>query len=184
MCNGLSKLRTEALGFAVGAIIAILVVGSVTVNYYNTISDLRTQEAADNDTIQSLLLQRFLIFSSSNFPYSNYSFLSPPAQDCYNYEEVCFKSDPDTSVVFNCAAAAASPSGCTQLVADANGQGVYFVNIKYPVVLGGTRFIGLGCTFTILANGTIAGYNYTTNASCIPTNATAFVVGISTPGPV
>ena len=169
--------RVVFLGLAAGVIVILVVLGSLVVNYTNTIGDLRTQVATDDNAIQSLLLQRYLILNSSNFSYSDYSFLNSPS-DC-DGGGVCFGAGPSNTIVFNCAAAAVSASGCTQLVANANGQGwKYYVNVRYPILLQGTQSLGLDCTFTTVADNRSYGF------SCIPINATAFVVGIANGPPV
>jgi hypothetical protein len=51
--RGLER-RTEVLGLGVGAIIVILVLGSVIVSYNNTIGDLKTEAANDSSQITAL----------------------------------------------------------------------------------------------------------------------------------
>jgi DNA-binding transcriptional ArsR family regulator len=173
--------RTVLTGLVVGAIIVILALGSMLASFNNTISDLRAQVGSDNGTIQTLLFQRYLIFNSSNFPYNNYSFLSPPGSSCEQGGAMCgtFGAGLGDAVVFNCAAAAASANGCTQLVENSNAQSwKYYVNIKYPIALKGNQLPGLSCTFTTLAD------SYSYGFYCIPVNSTAFVVGIPNQGPV
>jgi hypothetical protein len=93
----------------------------------------------------------------------------------------CFGGDDiDQAEVFNCAELAASPTGCTQLVANpSNSQISYEVTIWYPYVTHVNEPSWATCMYE--SSGDL-GQQYFAN--CISTNSTAFIVTEPSPPPV
>jgi hypothetical protein len=95
-----------------------------------------------------------------------------------SYPGVCSSySDP---VLFNCAAAAATPKGCTQVV-DITGttNQNFTVTVWYPDNSGRP---GQNCDWTQLLPPPFE--SYLVNAYCIPVNSTTFLVSEPVSGPV
>ena len=84
----------------------------------------------------------------------------------------CFGGSIAQAEIFNCASAAASPSGCTQLVVNPSNSSIsYQITIWYPYLAQSNEPSWANCKFE--SNGD-PGQPYF--AHCISTNSTAFIV--------
>jgi hypothetical protein len=166
--RGLSR-RTEVLGFVVGAVIVILVLGSVIVSYNNTVGGLRAQLDAENRTAQQLLAGVNVMVNDSPYSIGQLVFLVPSTPPSTPGLE--WGSSLSEAFVFNCASEAASASGCTRPVP--YGNGTYYATAWFPFVDQNNTYMQVNCKVSYLAiygPSTLEGY-------CIPLNLTAFVVG-------
>lgn len=99
------------------------------------------------------------------------------------YPVPCEGSNSDV-VVFNCAAAAASPEGCIQRVNLSTSPGQYFVlKIWYPYI-NYTLLPDFNCRWTVISVPSPPGPDGPYNSYCISVNSTSFMIADQAPPPV
>ena len=90
------------------------------------------------------------------------------------YVGPCYSTSIGDAAVFNCAAAAATPEGCTQRVfINGSSTASFVVRVNYPVSNIENGSLGDNCELSILYPSGTAGPGA---AYCIPLNSTAFYI--------
>ena len=118
----------------------------------------------------------------SHIPFNSSVYLSTNVGSCGGPAGFvpCFGGDFSQAEVFNCGAAATSPSGCRwRVVSSSNPQNGYFVTIWYPYVRHGNESSWANCNYTDSGD---PGHYY--DAYCVSINATAFIVTQPAPPPL
>ena len=91
----------------------------------------------------------------------------------------CFGGDITEAEIFNCARAATSPAGCTQLVENPSNTSIsYQVTVWYPYLAYANEPSWANCRYQSTGD---PGRQYFAN--CISTNSTAFIVSEPAPPP-
>jgi len=119
---------------------------------------------------------------------SNCAVSTDPPTTWYEIPCLGFNADP---VVFNCAAAAASPEGCTlrvnttgEYTPQPSGPNYFTVTIWYPYVNDTAGYPGVNCKYIVPSVPTPPGPQGPYYGYCISLNSTAFIVTQRAPPPV
>ena len=118
----------------------------------------------------------------SSIPFSSSVYLSSDVGSCRGPAGYapCFGGYFNQTEVFNCASAAASPSGCTQLVVGSSEpHNSYQITIRYPYIGHSNESSWANCIYTDSGD---AGQYF--GAYCISISSTAFIVTEPAPPPV
>jgi len=118
----------------------------------------------------------------SNLPFNSSVFLSSDVGSCSGPSGFtpCFGGNFSQAEVFNCTSAAASASGCTQLVINpSEPQNSYQITIWYPYFGHSNEPSWANCIYTDSGD---PGQYY--GAYCVSVNSTAFIVTEPAPPPL
>jgi hypothetical protein len=118
----------------------------------------------------------------SSIPFGSSVYLSSEVGSCRGPAGYapCFGGNLSQAESFNCAATAASPSGCTQrVVSSSNPQNSYQMTIWYPYVGHSNESSWANCNYTDSGD---PGQYY--GAYCVSISSTAFIVTEPAPPPV
>ena len=118
----------------------------------------------------------------SSIPFNSSVYLSSDVGSCRGPAGYapCFGGDLSQAEVFNCVAAAASTSGCTQrVVSSSNPQNSFQITIWYPYVGHSNESAWANCMYTDSGD---PGQYY--GAYCVSVSSTAFVVTEPAPPPL
>jgi hypothetical protein len=117
-----------------------------------------------------------------SIPFNSSVFLSSDVGQCRGPSGYtpCFGGNFSQAELFNCASAAAMPSGCTQLVvSSSNPENNYQITIWYPYVGHNNEPLWANCNYTDSGD---PGHYY--SAYCISITSTAFIVTEPAPPPL
>ena len=118
----------------------------------------------------------------SSIPFNSSVYLSTDVGSCRGPAGYtpCFGGNLSQAEVFNCASAAASPSGCAwPVVSSSNPQNSYQVTIWYPYVGHSNESAWTNCLYTDSGD---PGHYY--GAYCVSISSTAFIVTEPAPPPL
>lgn len=132
--------------------------------------------------IGPVIVTETMTINLSSIPFNSSVYLSSDVGSCRGPAGYapCFGGDLSQAEVFNCASAAASPSGCTQrVVSSSNPQNSYQITIWYPYVGHSNESSWANSVYTDSGD---PGQYY--DAYCISISSTAFIVTEPAPPPL